>query len=202
MRRRLNSRRELIAGMRVAFVLLVSEAVCAMCAICVCIRVCVGVGLWLWVGHMYMYPGQHKHSTKPIWLSQSALLRAPTPFLNFRVNPSWHEWNLCDWRLEWAWWTFRRAVNRREGGRVNERNKTFGLKVPYAPKWFDFEFPILQTTKLFVETCSCTWAKRVYLYRLLRSCRAPVTTPWGLPALCTWAKRIYLYRLLRNCMHL
>jgi len=42
MRRRLNSRGELIAGMRVAFVSLVSEAVCAMCAICVCVRVCGG----------------------------------------------------------------------------------------------------------------------------------------------------------------
>jgi len=27
---------------------------------------------------MYPGPGQHRHSTKPIWLSQQALLRAPT----------------------------------------------------------------------------------------------------------------------------
>ena len=32
-------------GMRVAFVSLVIEAVCAMCAICVCVRVCVSVGV-------------------------------------------------------------------------------------------------------------------------------------------------------------
>jgi len=42
MRRHLNSRGELIAGMRVAFVSLVSEAVCAMCAVC-CLRVCMCV---------------------------------------------------------------------------------------------------------------------------------------------------------------
>jgi len=47
MRRRLNSRGALIAGMRVAFVSLVSEAVCAMCAICVCVRVTCVCG---WVG--------------------------------------------------------------------------------------------------------------------------------------------------------
>jgi len=30
------------------------------------------------------------------------------------------------------------------------------LKVPCAPKWFDSEFPIIKTTKLVVETRSCT----------------------------------------------
>jgi len=28
----------------------------------------------------------------------------------------------------------------------------FAVKVPCAPKWFDFEFPIIKTTKLLVET--------------------------------------------------
>ena len=31
-----------------------------------------------------------------------------------------------------------------------------GLKVPCVPKRFDFEFPIIKTTKLLVETRSCT----------------------------------------------
>jgi len=47
------------------------------------------------------------------------------------------------------------------------------LKVPCTPKWFDFEFPLLKTTKLWVETRSCTWTTRIYLERLLHSCRAP-----------------------------
>jgi len=34
-------------------------------------------------------PGQHKHSTKPIWFSQQVLLRAPTPFLNFFLRTVW-----------------------------------------------------------------------------------------------------------------
>jgi len=35
-----------------------------------------------------MYPGTTKiYSTQPIWLSQPALLRAPTPFLNFGLTP-------------------------------------------------------------------------------------------------------------------
>ena len=37
------------------------------------------------------------------------------------------------------------------------------LKVPCAPKWFDFEFPIIKPTNLLVETRTCTGAKRVYL---------------------------------------
>jgi len=35
------------------------------------------------------------------------------------------------------------------------------LKVLCAPKWNDFEFPIIKTTKLLVETRSGTWAKRI-----------------------------------------
>jgi len=30
------------------------------------------------------------------------------------------------------------------------------VEVPCAPKWFDFEFPIIKTTKLVVETRPCT----------------------------------------------
>ena len=37
----------------------------------------------------------------------------------------------------------------------------FGLKLPCAPKWNDFEFPIIKTTKVLVETRSGTWAKRI-----------------------------------------
>jgi len=37
----------------------------------------------------------------------------------------------------------------------------FGLKVPCAPKWNDFEFPIIKTTKPLVKTRSCTGAKRI-----------------------------------------
>jgi len=33
------------------------------------------------------------------------------------------------------------------------------LKVPFAPKWFDFELPIIKTTKLLVETRSCAWSE-------------------------------------------
>ena len=36
------------------------------------------------------------------------------------------------------------------------------LKVPCAPKWFDFEIPPIKTTNLLVETRSCTWAKRIH----------------------------------------
>jgi len=36
-----------------------------------------------------------------------------------------------------------------------------GLKVLCTPKWNDFEFPVIKTTKLVVETRSCTWAKRI-----------------------------------------
>jgi len=39
--------------------------------------------------------------------------------------------------------------------------KLITLKVPCAPKWNDFEFPIIKTTKLWVETRSGTWAKRI-----------------------------------------
>jgi len=35
------------------------------------------------------------------------------------------------------------------------------LKVPCAPKWNGFEFPIIKTTKLLVETRAGTWAKRI-----------------------------------------
>ena len=73
-------------GRRVTFVSLVSEAVCAMlCAVCVCEceRVC-GGGYMSWALRWSLcIHGQHRNSTQPIWLSQPALLRAPTPFLNF-----------------------------------------------------------------------------------------------------------------------
>jgi len=35
------------------------------------------------------------------------------------------------------------------------------LKVLCTPKWNDFEFPLIKTTKLLVEPRSCTWAKRI-----------------------------------------
>ena len=47
------------------------------------------------------------------------------------------------------------------------------LKVPCAPKCIDFELPIIKTTKLLVETRSCTGAKRIYPWRFSSSCRAP-----------------------------
>jgi len=69
----------MIAGMRVTFVSQVTEAGCAMCSVCVCVRVCVCVcGYVLGYELVHMYPGQHRHSTNPIWLSQEGLLRAPT----------------------------------------------------------------------------------------------------------------------------
>jgi len=37
------------------------------------------------------------------------------------------------------------------------------LKMPYASKGFDFEFPTIKTTKLLVEIRLCTRAERVYL---------------------------------------
>jgi len=40
--------------------------------------------------------------------------------------------------------------------RVQSEPLTRGFNVPCAPKWLDFEFPILKTTKLQVETRSCT----------------------------------------------
>ena len=39
--------------------------------------------------------------------------------------------------------------------------RQLGLRVPCALKWNDFEFPIIKTTKLLVETRSCTWARRI-----------------------------------------
>jgi len=45
------------------------------------------------------------------------------------------------------------------------------LKVPCAPKWFDSEFSMFKTTKLLAEARSGTWAKRIYPYRFISSCR-------------------------------
>jgi len=54
------------------------------------------------------------------------------------------------------------------------------LKVPCAPKWFVFEFPIIKTTKPLVETRSGTWAKGIYSQRLIGNCRAPLRVNPGL----------------------
>jgi len=58
---------------------------------------------------------------------------------------------------------------------VYKPSRKSGWKVPCAPKWFGFEYTIIKTTNLLVETCSGTWAKRIYLWRLISSCRAPFT---------------------------
>jgi len=36
------------------------------------------------------------------------------------------------------------------------------LKVPCTPKWFDFESPLIKTTKLWVDPRSGIWATRMY----------------------------------------
>jgi len=41
-----------------------------------------------------------------------------------------------------------------KGGK--DKGGTGGVKVPCAPKRFDFEFPITKTTKLLLITRSCT----------------------------------------------
>jgi len=69
----------------------------------------------------------------------------------------------------------RRAPGRRPAlNRNTERN----LKLPCAPKWFDFKFPLIKTTKLLVKTHSCKWAKQIYQERFISSCRAPLR-PWS-----------------------
>jgi len=48
------------------------------------------------------------------------------------------------------------------GNHACPKNQTkIGLKVLCTSKWFDFEIPLIKTTKLLVETRSCTWAKRI-----------------------------------------
>jgi len=71
------------------------------------------------------------------------------------------------------------------------------LKVLCAPKWNDFEFPIIKTTKLLVETRSGTWAKRFYLERLLSSCRAPLKVPCSssVTAICKFALLMYMSKV-------
>jgi len=44
------------------------------------------------------------------------------------------------------------------------------LKMPCAPTCFGFEFSIIKTKKLLVETRSGTWAKRIYPVRFISSC--------------------------------
>jgi len=52
---------------------------CVRCVLFACVYVCLCVcGYVLGYELVHMYPGQPKHSTTPIWLSQQALLRAPT----------------------------------------------------------------------------------------------------------------------------
>jgi len=67
----------------------------------------------------------------------------------------------------------RAARSRRDLQEQGQHTKRM-LKVPRAPKWFDFEFPIIKTKKLLVETRSGTWAKRIYPCRSISSCRAPL----------------------------
>jgi len=45
---------------------------------------------------------------------------------------------------------------------LKKGNVGLGLKVPCAPKWFDFESPLIKTTKPLVQTRSGTRAKRIY----------------------------------------
>jgi len=60
---------------------------------------------------------------------------------------------------------------------VDPEVKPNPFKVPCAPKWFDFELPIIKTTKLLVKTGSGTWVGWIYPDRLLSSCRAPLSEP-------------------------
>ena len=47
------------------------------CVLFACVCAC-GCGYVVGFELVHMYPGRRRHSTKPIWLSQQALLRAPT----------------------------------------------------------------------------------------------------------------------------
>jgi len=66
------------------------------------------------------------------------------------------------------------------------------LEVLCAPKWFDYEFPTIKTTKLLVETRSGTWAKQIYPLRFISSCRAPLIYRYG-----NTYKYIYIYVYIR-----
>jgi len=73
--------------------------------------------------------------------------------------------------FERAHWRGAPWASTSNGGKLHQqardRRKSL-LKVPCAPKWFNFEFPIIKTTKLLVETCSLSklktwlnWRERV-----------------------------------------
>jgi len=67
----------------------------------------------------------------------------------------------------------RLALRRRQRTHLRRR-KQIESKVSCTPNWFEFEFPLIKTTKLWVETRLRTWAKRIYPKRLISSCRAPL----------------------------
>jgi len=54
---------------------------------------------------------------------------------------------------------------------------------------------VKSSTKRNNTTCSCTWAKRIYIWRLLSSCRAPLRRALlhrcFLFLVCTWLQPLY-----------
>jgi len=67
-------------------------------------------------------------------------------------------------------WGRKASAKAGEGLRANPRSardcvagapRVKRLEVLCTPKWNDFEFSLIKTTKLVVETRSCTWAKRI-----------------------------------------
>jgi len=92
-----------------------------------------------------------------------------------------------------------RPLHRRH--RAERKHEVFQgtLKVTCAPIWFDFEFSIIQMTKLFVETRTGTWAKRTYPSRLVSSWREPWTSVLSLiSSKRTTNKVSRAYKITRN----
>jgi len=97
---------------------------------CLCICLCLCLYLHLYI-HVHIIPITDKITNEP---PQTASLRRGTSWAPLRrARPTW-----------------KRVTKRRPSPKIEQHR----LKVPCAPKWFDFEFPVIKMTKLWVETRS------------------------------------------------